>query len=87
MPSRSLIKFPAYDTQIKIYHAFLDQRLHGLTSTPDTPGWSIKIFKETTEKYFPLGYTPQTSYYLHFPHLSGYGGVTTLTFGQGLLPL
>jgi len=67
-------KFLAYDTQIQIYHAFLDQKLHAMDAGVAGSGWSSELFRKITEKYSPLDYVPRTSYYLRFPHLSGYGG-------------
>ena len=67
-------KFLAIDTQTQIYYAFLDQKLHAVDAGVTGSGWSTKLFREVTEKYSPLNYVPQTSYYLRFPHLSGYGG-------------
>ena len=69
--------FPAFDTQIQIFNAFLDQQFHSLHSTEFPTyhnGWSSQVYKETANKFSPLGYTPNTSNYLHFPHLCTYGG-------------
>lgn len=69
--------FPAYNTQVQIYNAFLDQRFHSHHTSlfpSNQAGWSSQIFRDTAEEFFPLGYTPGTAYYLRFPHLSSYGG-------------
>ncbi len=66
--------FAAYDTQVQIFHSFLDQAFHTMSNQQLASGWSSNVFKEMATKYFPLGHTPGTSSYLRFPHLCGYGG-------------
>ena len=64
----------AFDMQIQISNAIMDQRFHSDISFPsDATGWSAEIYKETTEKYSPFSSIPNTAYYLRFPHLCSYG--------------
>ncbi len=67
--------FAAYDTQIQITNAIMDQKFHSEYSFPaDRTGWSMEIYKDITEKYSPISYVPNTAYYLRFSHLCAYGG-------------
>ena len=66
----------AYDTQIQICNAIVDQRFHAAVNTfpAESASWSADIYREVCERYSPLGYEPNTAYYLRFPHLCSYGG-------------
>ena len=67
--------FAAYDTQMQISNAILDQKFHSDIHFPSNKtGWSEGIYKDTAIQYSPLGYVPDTALYLRFTHLCAYGG-------------
>lgn len=66
--------FAAYDMQNQIANAILDQKFHSDVTFSKPSGWSTELYRETFEKYMPLGHIPGTATYLRFPHLCSYGG-------------
>ena len=65
--SRSI--FPAFDTQLQVLYAIMDQRFHGEHPLRRS---TVDLFAELHNQYAPLEYVPQTAFFLRFAHLYGY---------------
>ena len=65
--SRSI--FPAFDTQIQVLYAIMDQQFHGEHPLRKS---TVDLFAELHNQYVPLEYVPQTASFLRFTHLYGY---------------
>ena len=65
--SRSI--FPAFDTQMQIMYAIMDQRFHGEHPLGKS---TVELFADLHNQYAPIKYIPQTTFFLRFNHLYGY---------------
>lgn len=65
--SRSI--FPAFDTQMQIMYAIMDQRFHGEHPLGKS---TVELFADLHSQYAPIEYVPQTAFFLRFNHLYGY---------------
>lgn len=66
--------FAAYEMQVQICNAIVDQRFHSsAVSVAETGGWIMDTYRGISDRYSPLGYVPDTAYFLRFPHLGSYG--------------
>ena len=61
--------FPAFDTQMQILYATMDQRFHGRHPLGKS---TVELFTNIHRDYAPLDYVPQTAWFLRFGHLYGY---------------
>ena len=61
--------FPAFDTQLQILLAAMDQRFHGNHPLGQS---IVDVYAELHKNYAPLEYVPQTAWFLRFNHLYGY---------------
>lgn len=62
--------FPAFDTQMQVFYAIMDQRFHGKHPLGKS---TVELFAELHEDYSPLPYVQDTAWFLRFNHLYGYG--------------
>ena len=61
--------FPAFDTQMQVLYAVMDQRFHGRHPLGES---TVELFTGLHRDYAPIDYIPQTAWFLRFGHLYGY---------------
>lgn len=62
--------FPAFDAQMQLLYAAMDQRFHGVHPLGKS---TVRLFAELHDEFSPLPYVPDTAWFLRFNHLYGYG--------------
>lgn len=62
--------YPAFDTQMQVFYAIMDQRFHAKHPLGKS---AVKLFADLHNEYSPLPYVQDTAWFLRFNHLYGYG--------------